>query len=394
MYRKRLSAWFLALCLAAGMTGCGLLPEGKDTASQPAQDAQTDLTPAPEPEPEPTPEELRHEAAVHYVNGLSTEQQAAQMFFARCPERGAAELAGQYDIGGYILFGRDFDGKTKAEVTDAIASCQAAAATPMLIGVDEEGGTVVRVSSNPKLAPSKFFSPQTLLDQNGLEGLVYDAQDKDALLRGLGINVNLAPVCDVAAPGSFIYPRTFGEDAAGTAGCVRAVVYQMRDDRMGMVLKHFPGYGSNMDTHTGIAIDERSLDSFRQTDFLPFEAGIEAGAQAVLVNHNIVTCMDADRPASLSPAVHQVLRDELGFNGVVMTDDLIMDAIRQYTGGEDAAVLAVQAGNDMLISSDFVTQYNAVLAALNDGRITSGQIRAAAVRVIEWKMALGLMPEG
>ena len=161
-----------------------------------------------------------------------------------------------------------------------------------------------------------------------------------------------------------------------------------------MVLKHFPGYGSNVDTHTGIAIDERSLDSFRQTDFLPFDAGIEAGAQAVLVNHNIVTCMDADRPASLSPAVHQVLREELGFNGVVMTDDLIMDAIRQYTGGEDAAVLAVQAGNDMLISSDFVTQYNAVLAALNDGRITSGQIRAAAVRVIEWKMALGLMPEG
>ena len=101
--------------------------------------------------------------------------------------------------------------------------------------------------------------------------------------------------------------------------------------------------------------------------------------------------MDADHPASLSAEVHRVLRDSLGFDGVILTDDLIMDAIRDYTGGENAAVLAVQAGNDMLTSSDFLTQYNAVLAAVRDGTIAQSAIREAAVRVIDWKMQLGLI---
>ena len=101
--------------------------------------------------------------------------------------------------------------------------------------------------------------------------------------------------------------------------------------------------------------------------------------------------MDGELPASLSPAVHDILRDELGFEGVIMTDDLIMEAITEYTGGENAAVLAVQAGNDMLVSSDFVTQYNAVLAAVQDGTISEERIRESAIRVIRWKMDLGLM---
>ncbi|MFR5640703.1 MAG: glycoside hydrolase family 3 N-terminal domain-containing protein [Butyricicoccus sp.] len=160
-------------------------------------------------------------------------------------------------------------------------------------------------------------------------------------------------------------------DAEQTGEYVRTVVTQMVSDKTGMVLKHFPGYGNNADTHTGIAIDERPMDTFRQSDFLPFEAGIESGAQSVLVSHNVVNCMDADRPASLSAEVHRILREELGFDGVILTDDLIMDAIRDYTGGENAAVLAVQAGNDMLTSSDFVTQYNAVLAAYRTARFPS-----------------------
>ena len=186
-------------------------------------------------------------------------------------------------------------------------------------------------------------------------------------------------------------PRRFGIDAEQTGEYVRTVVTQMVSDKTGMVLKHFPGYGNNADTHTGIAIDERPMDTFRQSDFLPFEAGIESGAQSVLVSHNVVNCMDADRPASLSAEVHRILREELGFDGIILTDDLIMDAIRDYTGGENAAVLAVQAGNDMLTSSDFVTQYNAVLAAVQDGTIPESQIHASAVRVIDWKMQLGLI---
>ena len=331
-------------------------------------------------------------AAEHYVNNLPLESQVAQMFFARCPEADAAVLAGQYDIGGYILFGRDFEGQTKESVAAVIQSYQDAAATPMLIGVDEEGGTVVRISSNPNFRADRFWSPQALYNEGGFALITSDAKEKDELLASIGVNVNFAPVCDVSTdPADFINASAFGRDAAQTSEYVRTVVAQMLSDQIGMVLKHFPGYGNNLDTHTGIAIDERPIESFRESDFLPFRAGIDAGAQSVLVSHNIVTCMDAELPASLSPAVHQVLRDELGFDGVVMTDDLIMEAITDYTGGADAAVLAVQAGNDMLVSSDFVTQYNAVLAAVQDGTISADRIRESAIRVIQWKIDLGLL---
>lgn len=381
MKKRMLSLLLAALCLA-GMAACGQDAPAEPTSSE----AVIPENAEPEP-PAPDPAEL-------YVNNLSLEAQVAQMFFARCPDVDAAALAGEYGIGGYILFGRDFEGQTPDSVTATIQSYQDAAATPMLIGVDEEGGTVVRVSANPAFRAEKFRSPQALYNEGGFDLITSDTMEKDELLSSIGVNVNFAPVCDVSTdPNDFMNARSFGKDAAQTSEYVRMVVGQMAADGMGMVLKHFPGYGNNIDTHTGIATDERPIETFRESDFLPFAAGIEAGAQSVLVSHNIVTCMDSELPASLSPAVHDILRDELGFEGVIMTDDLIMEAITDYTGGENAAVLAVQAGNDMLVSSDFVTQYNAVLAAVQDGTISEYRIRESAIRVIRWKMDLGLLEE-
>lgn len=381
---KRLTRVSLILLCLCSLAACaGQVESGGNTQENDVSQSQP---------PEPSPEELELAAAQAYVDALPIESQVAQMFFVRCPEIDAVALAEQYDIGGYILFGRDFEQQTKESVQQTIASYQEAAAVPMLIGVDEEGGSVVRVSANPNLRASRFRSPQALFAEGGMDLIGSDTKEKDALLISLGINVNLAPVCDVSTNANdFIHARTFGKDAAQTSEFVRTVVQQMQEDKIGMVLKHFPGYGNNVDTHTGIAVDERGIESFRQSDFLPFAAGIEAGAQSVLVSHNVVKCMDTALPASLSPAVHNILRDELEFDGVIMTDDLIMDAITQYTGGENAAVLAVQAGNDMLISSDFNTQYPAVLAAVQNGTISAERIRESAVRVIRWKMALGLI---
>ena len=350
-------------------------PEGSDAAGEQAE--------------EPDPIAAR---AQELLDGMTLEEKVGQMFIARCPETDAAQLAADYHLGGYILFGRDFKDKTAEQVTADIQSYQDAAEIPLLIAVDEEGGTVNRVSSNPNLRSSPFRSPQSLYSEGGLELVRSDAQEKCRLLESLGININFAPVCDVSQdPADFIYDRTLGRDAQETSQYVAAVVETMAEEGMGSVLKHFPGYGNNTDTHTGVAYDDRPYDTFLTSDFLPFQAGIDAGADMVLVSHNIVSAMDEASPASLSPEVHRVLREDLGFTGVIVTDDLVMDGVRDFAGDDEAAVLAVQAGNDLLCCTDFQTQVPAVLAAVESGEISEEQIDTAVLRVLTMKLRLGIL---
>ena len=350
-------------------------PEGSDAAGEQVE------------EPDPIAAK-----AQELLDGMTLEEKVGQMFIARCPETDAAQLAADYHLGGYILFGRDFKDKTAEQVTADIQSYQGAAEIPLLIAVDEEGGTVNRVSSNPNLRSSPFRSPQSLYSEGGLELVRSDAQEKCRLLESLGININFAPVCDVSQdPADFIYDRTLGRDAQETSQYVAAVVETMAEEGMGSVLKHFPGYGNNTDTHTGVAYDDRPYDTFLTSDFLPFQAGIAAGADMVLVSHNIVSAMDEASPASLSPEVHRVLREDLGFTGVIVTDDLVMDGVRDFAGDDEAAVLAVQAGNDLICCTDFQTQVPAVLAAVESGEITGEQIDAAVLRVLTMKLRLGIL---
>ena len=328
---------------------------------------------------------------------MTLEQKVGQIFFIRCADTSeqAVEDIKNWNPGGVLLFARDFQNKNAQQVIDTISAYQEASALPLLIGADEEGGTVVRVSANPLLREERFQAPGELYRSGGLEALTADAQEKSRLLLSLGVNVNLAPVCDVSSdPSDYIYPRALGEDAQTTASYVSAVTAVMKQEGIGCVLKHFPGYGSNRDTHTGIAYDTRPYQQFLEEDFLPFQAGIEAGAGCVLVSHNIVESMDRERPASLSPRVHEILRETLGFEGVILTDDLMMDAIGQYTDGASAAVQAVQAGNDMLIVTDYSSQIPAVISAVRDGTLDEAQIDAAARQVLCWKLSLGLLADG
>ena len=388
---KRFLTAALAALLLLALPACG---SQKTTEQEPI----TEETEEPAPPPEPTKKHLAAKKIETILATLPPQEKVGQLFFVRCPADSAADDVSAYHLGGYILFGRDFTDKTADDVIQTIRSYQNAAAAdtgiPLLIGVDEEGGTVVRVSSNPHLRREKYPSPQKLLAQAGTEALVENAAEKDALLHGLGINVNLAPVVDVSTnPGDFIYDRTFGLDADGTSDCVTAVVEQMSADNMGSVLKHFPGYGSNADTHTDIAVDQRSLEQFESADFLPFSAGMDAGdgKTAVLVSHNIMTAVDDTLPASLSPAVHQLLREELGFDGVVMTDDLAMDAVAAYSESGAVAVMALQAGNDLVLTTDYRTQISKVLEAVETGTLSIDTIDTACRRVLTWKQTLGLL---
>lgn len=384
-------------------------PDPTDTASNPPTETRTDTPSMPtdfpeksssseqgqpdiETGPDPIPEPPTQKTAEERLAELSLEEKVGQMFIARCPTTNAAKKAAQYHLGGYILFARDFSGKTPAQVTADIQSYQAAVNIPLLIAVDEEGGTVTRVSRYPAFRSERFPSPQELYQAGGFPAIRADAKEKARLLKSLGINVNFAPVCDVSEnPSDYIYKRTLGQNAELTAKFVQTVVEVSRTEQIGSTLKHFPGYGNNTDTHTGIAYDNRPYETFLTSDFLPFRAGIESGADLILVSHNIVRCIDEQYPASLSPRMHEILRTELGFDGVIVTDDLAMQGVQQLYGEDRSAVLAIQAGNDLLCSTNFETQIAAVLSAVKRGELTEAQIDTAVLRILKMKQSLGIL---
>ncbi|MDR3552378.1 MAG: glycoside hydrolase family 3 N-terminal domain-containing protein [Clostridia bacterium] len=326
--------------------------------------------------------------AYQKLSTMSLSEKVGQMFLARCPQENAVSSIQACHLGGFVLFESDFKGKNTNQVVSTIAAYQKASSIPMIMAVDEEGGTVVRISGNPKLSAHKFQSPQQVYAEGGLKAVSADTLKKAQLLKKLGLNLNLAPVSDVSlSPSDYIYSRTLGRSAQATGQYVAAVVKAMRESGLSSTLKHFPGYGNNLNTHTGIAIDNRPYSTFVNSDFIPFEQGIKAGAESILVSHNIVQCMQKGVPASLSPAVHRILRNDLHFTGVIMTDDLSMGAIKDYTDNQDPAVAAVLAGNDMLMTDDFQQGYDAVLKAVNAGVISKEQIDRAVFRILAWKYA-------
>lgn len=326
------------------------------------------------------------------MNKMSLEERVGQLFLARCDDSVALEHIKMYHLGGFVLFGQDFRDQTKESMIQKLAAYQQAAKVPLLIAVDEEGGTVTRVSSEGNFRNQKFSAPRQLYNGGGMDWVLAEENEKCDLLTSLGINVNLGPVCDIATQrNAFMYHRSLGQDAAVTSDFVTQVVSAMDTFRLGSCLKHFPGYGNNADTHTGIAIDSRTMEDLLSNDLLPFQAGIRAGCDAILVSHTIVEAMDPSLPASLSPAVHQYLREDMNFQGVIVTDDLVMQAVTDAYGAGEAAVLAILAGNDLLCSTEYMLQYEAVLAAVLDGRIDIDTLNNAVRNILEWKTDLGLI---
>ncbi len=402
----------LLLCAAviACAAGCGSTAEPSEAGSSSPASILREKSKAPSPvsadseeeeDTSPVPKEWRdegifshnYEKAYTLMKTMTLEEKVGQILLARCPDVEAAATAYTYQLGGYVLFDRDFTDHSKDEVTANNNSYLLSPKIPMIIAVDEEGGTVSRLSGNPQLMDGYFSSPRELYALGGLEALKTDTLQKSQLLKSLKINTNLAPVCDISrSEGDFMYYRSLGESPEITADCIREIVRISQANGISATLKHFPGYGNNVDTHTGIAIDNRTMETFRKNDFLPFAAGIEAGAHMVLVSHNIVECMDPDRPASLSGPVHEVLRKELGFTGIIVTDDLVMDAISKYASDSSPAVQAVLAGNDMLCVSDIETAYQEVLAAVHSGVIETDLLDHAVMRILSWKMTKGMIP--
>ncbi len=326
-------------------------------------------------------------SAEKLLQNMTLEEKIGQMFLARFPKDGVIEEIQNYYPGGYILFARDFKNETPESILSKLKECQNTSKIKIILGVDEEGGTVVRVSAYEAFRQERFLSPQQLWANGQLPAILDDSKEKSALLKSIGLNMNLAPVADVPTDSSsFIFDRSYGKDPKETAVYVSELIKTMNEDGIISVMKHFPGYGDNSDTHTGIAVDERPYEMFTNSDFLPFISGIKADGPCILVSHNIIKSMDADKPASLSKNVHDILRTELNFSGIIMTDDLAMDAVKAYAENGEAAVLAVSAGNDIIISSDLKGQSLEILNAVKQGKIDEAQIDKAVKRILALKL--------
>lgn len=324
-----------------------------------------------------------YESAKQKLSELTLDEKIGQVLLVRLPDKDAVSELKEYKFGGYLLFGKDFKNKTEDQVKNEIKELQENSNLPLLIAADEEGGTVVRVSSNSKLVPEKFASPSELYKEGGFERIKEDTINKSSILINLGVNLNLAPVVDVSTnPSDYMYERSLGEDANLTSEYAKVVIEASKGVGVSYTLKHFPGYGNNVDTHVGSSVDNRTYEDILSNDLLPFKSGIEAGAEAVLISHNTVTSIDSENPASLSPKIHEILRKDLNFSGVIITDDLSMGAV---LNDKSANIKAIQAGNDFLIVTDYKQAITDIKNGIENGDISEDDINNMALKVISWK---------
>lgn len=376
---------FVAALLGLLLSACSTASE-TDTTKETQQSSTASTAEAPK-----APKADEKGQVKDILDQMTIEEKVGQLFLVRVPMENQLEDIQTYHLGGYLLFDRDMEGESADSLKQKIVRYQAASKYPMLIGSDEEGGVVSRLSRNQLVDPP-FPSPQELYQSNGWQAITEDIARKGTIFHELGIHLGMAPDADVSTdPESFIYNRTIGMDAAGTSEYVTRSVDALKQANIGSTLKHFPGYGNNRDSHVEIVTDDRSIEELRSNDFLPFQAGIQAGADSLMVSHNIITAIDPDRPASISPKVHEVIRQELGFDGVVMTDDMDMAGLAAFTSQEEAGLQALQAGNDLILSSSYSSQIPYILQAIQEGKYTEDQLNQSVERVLNWKAELGLL---
>ncbi len=331
-----------------------------------------------------------HEEATNFdelISSLTLVEKVDQLFLVP-----SDQASSEATYGGYLLLAKDFANKDPSAVQRMIDAWQAQSHIPLLIAVDEEGGTVNRVSQQKKLRSEPFSSPQKIILEGGLSALTTDTLNKAVFLKNLGINLNLAPVVDLSPdPKHHLYGRTFGLTASESALATARVIQAMKQENLGSTLKHFPGLGQVPDTHQQTVTDLRPPEDFWQNDFLPFVAGIENGADLLMFSHNLVPAFDPNFPASLSPFLHQLARQDLGFTGVIVTDDLNMHAISDHYSSSEAAVLAIEAGNDLLCFTKLTTEPAAIVQAVHEGRITEKTIDQSLERILTLKKKLNLL---
>ncbi|GAA4829385.1 beta-N-acetylhexosaminidase [Paenibacillus vulneris] len=370
------------------VSGCTTAPRQGSTETAP---------PAVSPKPTAAPDPIQD-----LVNSMTLEEKLGQMVLFGVEGTVLDDTTRNHitkdHVGGFIFFGPNIKDSHQAwSLFQSMQKENASAKLPLLLGVDQEGG---RVSRLPKELPA-FPASQA----------VGAAQDPDYAykvgstlahaLGAFGLNIDFAPVLDVNSNlnNPVIGDRSFGSTAEAVN---RMAIPEMKGIQSGGVIpvvKHFPGHGdTSVDSHKELPIVQHDLQRLRTVEFAPFAEAIRQGADAVMVAHLLVTKLDPKLPASLSPVIiQQYLRGELGFNGVVITDDMTMEAIGSTMPIDKAAVQAVQAGADIVLVGHEPAKERAVLNALlqaaREGALKQETIDASVYRIAKLKTKAKLTKE-
>ncbi len=364
---------------------------------------------APEPQPE-TPEPVidpLSQQAIDFVAGMSLEDKVAQMFMIT-PNAltgfGGVTVAGDTTrssyqarpVGGLIYTSENLlDGpQTNDMMTKMMAIAKERTNLPIFLGVDEEGGSVTRIAGN------SAFGLSDVGDMSAI-GATGDAQNAHnagttigTYLKQLGFNVNFAPVADVLTnpENSVIGKRSFGADSTLVADMVAAELQGLSEQGIYGVVKHFPGHGGvSGDSHQGVVTSEKTLEELTATELVPFARAIESGVSFIMAGHIALPNITGDNtPASLSQKmVTEILRGQMGYNGIVITDGMNMGAITSSYTSDQAAVMAIPAGVDIiLMPQDYKTAYDAVIAAVGNGTISEARINESVVRIVKVKLQM------
>lgn len=316
-----------------------------------------------------------------YIGSLTIEEKIGQMILLMAPVENKFKLLESFPVAGFVYGFHETVDHTKESLKKEFQSLQEASHIPLLFSVDEEGGTVTRISHNKNFSDTVYESPKNIYQKNGWDGIIKDIKTKSAILEELGFLLNFAPVLDVASDkNSYMWNRSFSSDYTLTSTYAKTVIETSKDYNVTYTLKHFPGHGDYEDTHGKEVIDTKSLEEYLKKDFKPFIAGIDAGAEAVMLDHITMTSLDKENPASISKNVIDYLKKELHFDGLVITDALNM--IRN----ENKYEKAILAGNDLLIIANYYEAFEEIKNSIKEGRIKEEDIIPHVKRVLEWKI--------
>ncbi len=386
----------------------GKLPDKQSVASsaeptEPTPEIPTELPTEPVTEPDTEPDEATVQA-LSMLEKMSLHEKVCQLLFVNPDVITGVKntsVAGEisrvalqtYPVGGLIFSSGNL--KNRTQVRDMLAGMRQMCAVAPFLGVDEEGGRVARVMTNADLGTTKLDSMFSYRSK-GAAGAKENGKIIGSDLKGLGFNLDFAPVADVWTNpnNTVIGDRAYSDDFAKAAELVAAAVEGFHEGGVACVLKHFPGHGdTDADSHQTLPEVTRTVAELREGEFLPFASGIKAGADMVMVGHLLLTDADPDTPSSLSFAVvTDLLRQELGYNGVVITDGITMKALSGYSEA-DRCIMAVNAGCDMLLGvEDVFTVTRALEAAVEDGTISQDRLDEAVVRILRLKIQRGLIP--